>query len=238
MNWIKFRTNLATDGRVVRIAGALKIPQLHVVGCLAALWFVADEHTTDGILEGYSAQSIDDLVRVPGFAKELQAVKWLRLTDTSAVIPRFHEHNGASAKRRAQTAERVSRSRNARSVTKCAPTTEQSRTAKSREDIAADLKQSSLTDLCSMLSAITFRKVRLFDASACASIAQNRNVSAMQIAWVTERMNERVKKGELENPSGYFRSMLENQKPPAGWVEKYRRRELAAMAAKAEKGGA
>lgn len=91
-------------------------------------------------------------------------------------------------------------------------------------------------ELCSLLQALRFKGSPLFDRDAAAAIAGHPNVSRMQYAWVLEVMNSRVKETGMANPAGYFRSMLETKTPPSAWVENYRRREIAAMAAKAAGG--
>jgi hypothetical protein len=91
-------------------------------------------------------------------------------------------------------------------------------------------------ELCSMLVALRFKGTPLFDRDAAAAIAKHPNVSRMQYAWVLEVMNSRAKDTEMANPAGYFRSMLETKTPPSSWTEKYRRRELAKLAAQAAGG--
>jgi hypothetical protein len=118
--WIKYRTNLPTDPRVVRIAGILRKPVHHVVGALLAFWALGDEHTTDGTLHGYTPEAVDDIIGVRGFSEALRSVNWMEVGPEYVKIPDFDRHNGESAKRRAQTALRASRLRNAQSVTECA----------------------------------------------------------------------------------------------------------------------
>lgn len=55
------------------------------------------------------------------------------------------------------------------------------------------------------------------------------------MAWVLERMNAMGSKEFTSGPAAYVRAMLTEQRPPRGWVESYRRRELAALAAKESK---
>lgn len=120
MSWIKYRTNLPTDPRVVRIAGVVRKPVLHITGALLAFWAIGDEHTTDGVLHGYTTEAVDEIVGIKGFSAALTAVNWMEVGDGFVAIPDFDRHNGESAKRRAQTALRASRSRNAPSVTQSA----------------------------------------------------------------------------------------------------------------------
>lgn len=101
------RANLRTHPKVVRIASALKADRLRVVGGLHAVWCLFDEHSEDGRLYGYTPQAIDDLIGWPGFTDQLLSVEWVSWDgDDGLTLPEFDTHNGASAKRRAQEADR------------------------------------------------------------------------------------------------------------------------------------
>lgn len=108
-DWIKVRINLPTDPRVVFVASKVKKPAAHVVGACAWLWMLADEHSTDGTIVGYTTASVDRMVGIRGFCSALVAIKdlpnsagpWLEVGSGFLRIPDFHKHNGASAKARA-----------------------------------------------------------------------------------------------------------------------------------------
>lgn len=122
-DWIKMRTDLWTDPRVVKIASTLRKTQLAhqasaavkaaVVGGLYRLWSIADTHTTNGKLTGYDVQALDEDIGIEGFSEAVTSVGWLKLADGQLLVPRFKEHSGHSAKRRAQETVRkqVDRSR-------------------------------------------------------------------------------------------------------------------------------
>lgn len=105
-DWIKMRTNLQRNPRVLRIASALNADRLRVIGGLHAVWSLADEQTEDGRLDAYSFQTIDEMIGWSGFCKALNDVDWIHQDERGVTFPRFDEHNGASAKRRAQEADR------------------------------------------------------------------------------------------------------------------------------------
>lgn len=111
-DWIKMRSNLATSPKVVRIASALKADRLRVIGGLHAVWCLFDAHSDDGTLVGYSPVVLDDLIGWPGFSAAMIAVEWMLEEGENLVVPRFDDHNGASAKRRAQDADRKKNVRN------------------------------------------------------------------------------------------------------------------------------
>jgi hypothetical protein len=66
-DWIKMRVDLATSPKVVRIASALRADRLRVIGGLHAVWCLFDVHSTDGRLDGYTLEALDDLIGFPGF---------------------------------------------------------------------------------------------------------------------------------------------------------------------------
>lgn len=106
-DWIKMRTNLQRHPKVVRIASALNADRLRVVGGLHAVWCLFDEHSEDGCLWGYTQGAVDDLISWPGFAAAMAGVGWLESDGNDTLsLPEFDVHNGASAKRRAQDADR------------------------------------------------------------------------------------------------------------------------------------
>jgi hypothetical protein len=131
-DWIKMRMNLRTHPKVVRIASALKADKFRIVGGLHAVWSLADEHTEDGSLPGYTLAALDDSIGWPGFSAAMKNVEWLIEEPQRLVLPRFDEHNGASAKRRAQDAERK---RNDRKTSAPDADTKRTREEKKREEL-------------------------------------------------------------------------------------------------------
>jgi len=133
-DWIKMRKDLLTSPNVVRMSSALKADRLRVVGGLFAVWCLFDTHSVDGSLEGYSADALDELAGFPGLSAAMTSCGWLIETPEGLELPRFEEHNGQSAKRRAQETERK---RDIRKVS--APNADKKRTReeKRREDITA-----------------------------------------------------------------------------------------------------
>ena len=105
-DWIKMRVDLFTHPKVVRISSALKADSLRTVGGLMSVWCLFDAHSVDGRIEGYTPETLDDMLRWPGFAEQMIAVAWLEQDGEALVLPRFDCHNGTSAKRRAQDADR------------------------------------------------------------------------------------------------------------------------------------
>jgi hypothetical protein len=120
-DWIKMRSNIDHDWRVVRMAELLGLPELHIVGCLWKVWSWADQNTVDGNAICVTDVTLERYTGVTGFAYAMRQVGWLKGENGALCLPNFLEHNGQTAKKRAQTQVRVAKHRNASSVTKALP---------------------------------------------------------------------------------------------------------------------
>lgn len=105
-DWIKMRADLQTHPKVVRVMSALRADKLRVVGGLHAVWCLFDAHSEDGQLDGYTPEALDAMIGWQGFTESLAVVSWLEIGDGFLALPRFEEHNGKSAKRRATETQR------------------------------------------------------------------------------------------------------------------------------------
>ena len=115
-DWIKMRADLFTHPKVVRISSALNADTLRTVGGLMSVWCLFDAHSEDGHLEGYGPDVLDAHLRWPGFSAAMIAVGWLCMDGESGLfLPDFDTHNGISAKRRAQEADRKRSERSSKS---------------------------------------------------------------------------------------------------------------------------
>jgi hypothetical protein len=105
--WIKVRTNLWDDPRIGQLCELTDQGEAAIIGGLYWLWATADEHSSDGLLNGMTTRTIDRKTGVTGLGNALVTIGWLIDNGDSVTVSRFDEHNGASAKQRAQTAKRV-----------------------------------------------------------------------------------------------------------------------------------
>ncbi len=112
-DWIKMRKSLAGDPRVVRMMSALKADRFRTIGGLFSAWCLLDEQTEDGLLENYTPQIFDDFVNFQGLANAMILVGWLAESPQGLVAVNFTEHNGQTAKRRAQDSVRKMSAREA-----------------------------------------------------------------------------------------------------------------------------
>lgn len=126
------RSDLFTHPKVVRIASALNADKLRTVGGLMSVWCLFDVHSSDGFLEGYNFAAVDNELRWPGFSQAMADVGWLDEDAKGLNLPRFDTHNGQSAKRRAQDAERK---RNVRKTSASEADKTRTREEKRREEI-------------------------------------------------------------------------------------------------------
>lgn len=137
-DWIKMRADLLTHPKVVRIVSALKADKLRVIGGLHAVWSLFDAHSADGTLDGYTAEALDDYIGWPGFCAAMIRVGWLEENGEILTTPRFDEHNGQSAKRRATETQRKRMARETGEMS--APNADKKR---SREEERREEKNSS-----------------------------------------------------------------------------------------------
>ncbi|NBI44958.1 DNA replication domain protein [Burkholderia sp. ISTR5] len=105
-NWIKMRSDLFTHPKVVRISSSLQADRLKTVGGLMSVWCLFDAHSEDGRLEGYTFETVDELIGWQGFSRAMNSVGWLDEDSEGLVLPEFDTHNGQSAKKRAQNTDR------------------------------------------------------------------------------------------------------------------------------------
>lgn len=131
-DWIKMRVNLTRNPRVLKMSASLSVPPLHVVGMLYEVWAWADTHSEDGNAVSVTGETLDCFAGVTGFADALRKVGWLEGCDDALTFPHFDQHNGQTAKKRANTSKRVKKHRNADVTQQALP--EKRREEKSRED--------------------------------------------------------------------------------------------------------
>lgn len=112
-DWIKMRKSLPTDGRVVRMMSALNADRFRTIGGLMSAWCLFDEQTEDGNLVGYTSETFDEVVGFPGLARAMEMVGWVCISPDGMQATNFQEHNGATARRRAQESVRKVSARNA-----------------------------------------------------------------------------------------------------------------------------
>lgn len=105
-DWIKMRGNLWDDPRVARLVDITNTSEATVIGGLYWLWASADQHSTDGRMAGLTMRQVNRKSGIKGFAEALESIGWLRDDPDGVIVSKFHEHNGESAKERAEGQKR------------------------------------------------------------------------------------------------------------------------------------
>lgn len=136
-DWIKMRMCLQSHPKVVRILSATCTDKFRVIGGLHAVWTVFDVHSIDGVLIGYTPAALDHVIGWDGFSEAMIAVGWLTSIDGNLVATDFSEHNGKSAKRRAEESKRKKTTRNSpqnvRNLSADCPQEDQTKSALEKE---------------------------------------------------------------------------------------------------------
>lgn len=110
-DWIKMRSNLWDDPRIMRLCELTGHDEATVIGGLYWLWATADQHTENGLLQGLGTNGIDRKTGVTGLGEALAKIRWIEVVQDGVLVVRFEEHNGSSAKRRCMEAQRKANSR-------------------------------------------------------------------------------------------------------------------------------
>ena len=110
--WLPMRLDLADDPAVIAIFSKTDcVDEAHVVGKLHKVWTWFNRHTTDGYARGVTQEWFDRDIGVTGFTQAMIDVGWLEVDEGGVRLPNFEEFNGASAKKRLQSARRMSKKR-------------------------------------------------------------------------------------------------------------------------------
>ncbi len=108
------RVNLRTHPKTIRLAAKLGVSKNEAVGCLHAAWVLADQHADEEGRLDIPADEVDALIEQAGFCAALAAVGWLLIGDDWVQFVDYREHNGATAKDRAENTSRQRTSRKKR----------------------------------------------------------------------------------------------------------------------------
>jgi hypothetical protein len=104
--WIIMKHDLQTSPEVRKITRLTKSGSVHTtIGRLHAVWSWADTHSTDGTIEAERAD-LDHFADCDGFADAMIAAGWLSVDGELLIFPKFGDHNGQTAKRRAKDSAR------------------------------------------------------------------------------------------------------------------------------------
>jgi hypothetical protein len=77
-----------------------------ILGALVRTWGIFDSYTDDGILHGYDAHTLNEIVGLENWAENLQHIGWLEIRSQTLVMPGFDTWLSSSAKARMKDRER------------------------------------------------------------------------------------------------------------------------------------
>lgn len=209
-DWIKMRTDLATCPKVVRISSALNADRLRTVGGLHSVWCLFDTHSVDGNLEGYTVATVDSLIGFSGFARAMIDVGWLIESAGGLTLPRFEDHNGLSAKRRAMDSDRK---RNVRNLSASNADKKRTREEKRREDIKEHGGEAAPSPAGVQATPITPKAKRK------TALPADFPITADMIVWANERAPAAELSLETEKFLNHFRAKGEVR---ADWLASWR----------------
>ena len=105
------RCNLWTHPKVVSLSSAIDRTLVQTIGALHGAWSIADQHADEVGHVEMSASALDKLVDTPGFCDGMSTIGWLIVGDQSLQFVSYQEHNGTTAKRRAEDSKRKQEAR-------------------------------------------------------------------------------------------------------------------------------
>lgn len=120
-DWLKWEKGLTDKVEVMQMASSLGVDRYSIAGRLMKVWEWADtvvgpdDVDADGhayvTLTPSQFPFLDEIAGLPGFARSMADVGWLKDRNGRLVLPNFGRHNGETAKSRAQAQKRKQRQR-------------------------------------------------------------------------------------------------------------------------------
>lgn len=111
MPWIKIEKGTPEKPAIRHVARTCGCSMDSAFAAFFRLWCWFDDTTADGDLPLVTREDCDAQAGLPGIAQALVEAKWLEFHAEGCTVLGWEQHNGASAKKRAQTAKRVARHR-------------------------------------------------------------------------------------------------------------------------------
>lgn len=108
-DWLKVEAATPDKPEVLQMAYDLNLDPDAVFGKVFRVWRWFDSHSEEGNAPSVTELLLDRQVGVSGFVSAMVSCGWMEKTDQGLTIPNFENHNGQSAKKRANTARRVAK---------------------------------------------------------------------------------------------------------------------------------
>jgi hypothetical protein len=150
VSWIKLQTNIWDNPKIDYLAHEVGLPIEMAVGLCSRIWCWFDEHTESGSTDRIGGAKVSRIVKTSvtqlrdnghdidvlsvtnKFIKCLVDINWLMVFDDGMCLPKWEEHNGQTAKARANDQKRQEKSRSKR--TTVTDVTQECDTSVTRED--------------------------------------------------------------------------------------------------------
>ena len=105
--WIKVSTELRHSPKLYAIASHMNVTQVTALGAVCHAWMLADSHASEnGFLEHLNFDSFDEMVGIERLGEAMNLVGWLEEVEGGLNFVNYAEHNGSTAKKRFEDAER------------------------------------------------------------------------------------------------------------------------------------
>ena len=109
--WIKIETHTPEKAEIRHIARLCGCSKAEAFLAFFRLFVWLDEETEDGHVDFFTPADADEIGGLAGLGQALETVRWISFGPTGAVVSNWDRHNGDSAKKRCQAAERIKRYR-------------------------------------------------------------------------------------------------------------------------------
>lgn len=113
-NWIKVEKVTPGKPEVLGVAAELGLHPQHAFGLCVMFWMWCDDQMESGNAPRVTTLVLDSYFGCVGFSSALVNVGWLQVRNGSLVVPNFDRHLSSNAKKRALTAERVKKHKEAK----------------------------------------------------------------------------------------------------------------------------
>lgn len=110
--WIKVRTELRHSPKMVTIASRTGVTNVTALGAIVHAWMIADGHADDdGYIDHLNFDTLNTMVGIENLAQAMAEVGWIKEVDQGLQFIDYKEHNGSTAKTRAQNQKRQAKKR-------------------------------------------------------------------------------------------------------------------------------
>lgn len=214
-DWIKMEACTPEKSEVLAITAAMGWEDCDMtVGKLFRIWRWFDQQTVDGNAQGVTKALLDRIVGVTGFCDAMASVDWLIIRDGGISLPNFENHNGATAKSRAQGAKRAAKLRgsdksNAPSVTDALPREEKRREESKEQELLSSADDEPGQKITYSAIADLYNRVCGDVLPRCVALNKKRKTNIRNLCGMT--INGCKPFRELDFWEGYFNDCLTNR---------------------------